>query len=67
MKTEQLQIPPLSEGEIYIGAIGDKNGDVHHVILMPADNGEATFADALQWAKSIGGDLPTRIEQSKLC
>lgn len=63
---QQLQIPPLSEGEIYIGAIGDKNGDVHHVILMPGDNGEATFADALQWAKSIGGDLPTKTEQSML-
>lgn len=62
----QLQITPLSEGEIYVGAIGDKNGEVHHVILLPGDNDDATFADALQWAKSIGGDLPTRIEQAMM-
>lgn len=66
MKTEQLQIPPLSEGETYIGAIGDKNGDVQHVILLPGDNDDDSFADALQWAKSIGGDLPTRVEQAML-
>ena len=35
---KQLQIPPLAEGEIYIGAIGDTAGDVHHVILLPGDN-----------------------------
>lgn len=63
---KQLQIPPLSDGETYIGAIGDKNGDVHHVILLPGDNDGASFADALEWAKSIGGDLPTRVEQAML-
>ncbi len=63
---QQLQIPPLSEGEVYVGAIGDKNGDFHHVILLPGDNDDATFAQQLEWAKSIGGDLPTRIEQAML-
>jgi hypothetical protein len=63
---QQLQIPPLSEGEVYVGAIGDKAGDFHHVILLPGDNDEANFEDQLAWAKSIGGDLPTRVEQSML-
>ena len=63
---QQLQIPPTSEGEIYIGAIGDKNGDVHHVILLPGDNDDATFADAIEWAKSVGGDLPSKVEAAML-
>ncbi|QWE95310.1 DUF1566 domain-containing protein [Cupriavidus sp. EM10] len=63
---QQLQIPPLSEGEIYIGAIGDKNGDFHHVVLLPGDNDDATWQAQMEWAKSIGGDLPTRVEQAML-
>jgi hypothetical protein len=63
---QQLQIPPLSEGEIYVGAIGDKNGDFHHVILLPGDNGDATWQAQMEWAKSIGGDLPNRVEQAML-
>ncbi|WNC90913.1 DUF1566 domain-containing protein [Paraburkholderia sp. FT54] len=63
---QQLQIPPLAEGEVYVGAIGDKNGDFHHVILLPSDNDGATFEAQLEWAKNIGGDLPNRIEQAML-
>ncbi|RQV01069.1 DUF1566 domain-containing protein [Burkholderia cenocepacia] len=63
---QQLQIPSLAEGEIYVGAIGDKNGDFHHVILLPGDNDAAPWTDQLDWAKSIGGDLPTRVEQALL-
>ena len=63
---QQLQIPPLAEGEIYIGCIGDAAGNLHHVILLPGDNDDATHEAQLEWAKSIGGDLPTRIEQAML-
>ena len=62
----KFQIPPLSEGETYIGAIGDKNGDVYHVVLLPGDNDDATWEAQIEWAKSIGGDLPTRIELAML-
>lgn len=31
---QQLQLPPLSDGETYIGAIGDTSGDVYHLIRM---------------------------------
>jgi len=64
---KQLQIPPLSEGETYVGAIGDKNGDMHHIILLPGDNDCSSWKVQMEWAKSIGGDLPTRVEQAILC
>lgn len=60
----QLQLPPLSNGEIYIGAIGDQAGCVHHVILLPGDNDDASWEAQSDWAKSIGGSLPTRTELS---
>jgi hypothetical protein len=59
---QQLQIPPLSEGEVYVGAIGNKAGDFYHVVLLPGDNDDATWQAQMDWAKSIGGDLPTRAE-----
>ena len=62
----KLNIPELADGEIYIGAIGDAAGNLHHVILLPGDNDDATHKSQLEWAQSIGGDLPTRIEQAML-
>ena len=53
--------PELKEGEIYVGRINDT-----HVILLPGDNADTNWQDALDWAKSIGGDLPNRIEQAML-
>jgi hypothetical protein len=61
-----IQIPALAEGEIYVGCIGDAAGNLHHVILLPGDNDYATWKDQMAWAKSIGGDLPNRIEQAML-
>ncbi|KWK75755.1 DUF1566 domain-containing protein [Burkholderia ubonensis] len=57
----QIQIPPLAEGEVYLGGFVDANGDVTHTILLPGDT-RATWSKALDWAKCIGGDLPTRAE-----
>lgn len=62
----KLNIPELADGEIFIGAIGDAAGNLHHVILLPGDNDYATHEAQLEWAKSIGGDLPNRIEQAML-
>ena len=45
---QQLQIPPLAEGERYIGCIGDAAGNLHHVVLLPGDNDDAT------WEAQIG-------------
>ena len=60
---QQLTIPPLAEGEVYAGAIGDTAGNIHHVILLPGDNDDASWQQQKEWAASIGGELPTRIEQ----
>lgn len=63
---KNLPIPPLAEGEIYVGAIGDAAGNLNHIILLPGDNDDDTHEAQLEWAKSIGGDLPNRIEQAML-
>ena len=60
------EVLTLAEGEIYIGIIGDALGNLHHVILLPDDNDDATHEAQIEWAKSIGGDLPSRIEQAML-
>ena len=61
-----INLPELAEGETYVGAIGDAAGNLYHVVLLPGDNDGATHKSQLEWAKSIGGDLPTRIEQAML-
>ncbi|WP_034302495.1 DUF1566 domain-containing protein [Herbaspirillum sp. RV1423] len=62
----QIQIPPLAEGETYIGAIGNAAGELYHVVLLPDDNDRSGFEAQLEWAKSVGGDLPNRLEQAML-
>lgn len=56
----------LNEGEIYAGAIIAPDGTGHHVILLPGDNDDANWQTQMDWAKSIGGDLPDRVEQAML-
>ena len=58
----KLNIPELADCEIYVGAIGDAAGNLYHVILLPGDNDDTTWEAQMEWAKSIGGDLPNRIE-----
>lgn len=56
----------LADGEIYVGLIGDAAGKTYHLILLPGDSDDATWQSQLEWAKSIGGDLPSRVEQALL-
>ena len=58
----------LAPGEHYAGIIiGRDGGASHHVILLPdLPTDELNFEAAGIWAKRIGGDLPTRREQSLL-
>ncbi|WP_175760478.1 DUF1566 domain-containing protein [Burkholderia anthina] len=58
----QIQRPPLAEGEIYLCGIVDANGDVVHTVLLPDESGRASWQVQMDWAKSRGGDLPTRAE-----
>jgi len=54
----------LNEGEVYAGAIINPDGTGHHIILLPGDNDDINREAAMEWAKSIGGDLPDRVEQA---
>lgn len=62
----KLNIPELADGEIYIGAIGDAAGNLHHVILLPGEIEDANWKKSMEWADGLGGDLPDRIEQAML-
>ncbi|MFX3547657.1 DUF1566 domain-containing protein [Ralstonia mannitolilytica] len=60
---QQIPIPPLAEGEIYLCGFVDANGDVTHTILLPAEaETRLSWPDAMEWAKSMNADLPTRAE-----
>ena len=63
---QTISKPPLAEGETYAGLIGNASGDAYHLILLPGDNDGATWQAQLDWVKSIGGDLPDRVEQALL-
>ena len=62
-----MKTPELNEGEIYVGAIisadGSKN---HHIILLPGESEEIEWPGAVEWAASIGGELPDRCESALL-
>lgn len=62
----QLAIPPLEDGETYIGAIGNRAGEAYHLILLPGETYVGTQPKQLEWAKSIGGDLPNKLEAEML-
>jgi hypothetical protein len=58
----------LKPGEIYAGLILGKDGQPdYHLVLLPEEfSKELNWNCAMQWANSVGGDLPTRNEQSLL-
>ncbi|MBS1170597.1 MAG: hypothetical protein H6R01_1515 [Burkholderiaceae bacterium] len=62
----QWESENLKSGEIYAGLILGKNGPDHHLILLPGEAENLTFAQANEWAKEAGGELPSRREQSLL-
>lgn len=61
-----ITTPETKEGEIYAGAIINPDGSGHHIILLPGDNDDAAWQAQIDWAKSIGGDLPSRSELAHL-
>ena len=57
----------LADGEIYAGVSRDaETGTWHHVALLPQTSENLTWQQAIDWAKSIGGELPTRFESALL-
>lgn len=56
----------LAEGETYAGLILNDDGTPkHHLVLLPGEH-EGDWASAKAWASKVGGELPTRREQSLL-
>ena len=55
----------LAEGERFICSITRPDGKTTHSILLPGDVSK-DWNESMAWAASIGGDLPTRIEQAAL-
>lgn len=62
MASQSIHILPLKEGETYAGAIINPDGTGHHVILLDGDSDGANWNAQMDWAKSIGGDLPNFVE-----
>ena len=59
--------PILNLGEIYAGILLGKDGQPdEHLILIEGETESATWPEAQEFAKSIGGELPTRREQALL-
>lgn len=57
----------LADGEIYAGLILNDDGTPsHHLVLLPGDHDDDIWQNAVDWAASIGGELPTRRELSLL-
>ena len=67
MSKKQWIAENLEPGEKYAGLILEKNGAKdYHLILLLGQADDVNWAAAMAWAKTIGGELPTRREQSLL-
>ncbi|ADE10442.1 hypothetical protein [Sideroxydans lithotrophicus] len=62
----RFPLPQLNKGETYAGAIINPDGTGNHTILLPGDNDDADWQTQMDWAKSIGGTLPDRVQQAML-
>ncbi len=57
----------LGDGEHYAGLILGKDGQPdHHVVLLNGEAEQVSWAAALAWAASNGGQLPSRRELALL-
>lgn len=57
----------LQPGERYAGLLLNEDGTPsHHVVLLPGEAEDITWPKACEWAASVGGELPSRREQSLL-
>ena len=66
MKNKTITLPDIKPGETYAGLVIDDKGSMHHLILLDGDADDAPHQEQLDWAKSIGGELPTSQEQALL-
>lgn len=62
--TAPIALPPLNDGEVWIGIVS-ADRKLHHVILLPGDFA-GDHAAMLAKAAELGGDLPSRLELNLL-
>ncbi len=63
----QITLPQLADGQLNAGLVMQDGKPSHWLILLPeVPASRLNFNDATAWAESIGGELPTRQEQSLL-
>lgn len=59
--------PDLNPGEKFAGTIITPDGKYrHHLILLPKEAKQNTWQAQMEWAASLGGELPDRFESSLL-
>lgn len=62
-----IPFPQLNPGEKFVGVIVSADGKYRHaLILLPGEAEPANWKAQMDWAKSIGGDLPDRVESALL-
>jgi len=59
---QQLQLPPVAEGQIYLHGRINKHGDVEHTVLIAVNDKRLPRDLQRDWAKSVGGVLYNRID-----
>jgi len=62
-----VPFPSLNEGEKFVGVIISADGSRrHYLILLPGEKKGAKWQQAMEWAQSLGGELPDRVESALL-
>ena len=62
-----MNLPQLNEGEVNAGLCIVDGKVSHWLILLPATTDKVLkWQEAIDWAKSVGGELPTRAESALL-
>ena len=61
-----VELPQLNEGEHYAGICIVDGKVSHHLVLLPQESPDVTWQGAIDWAKSVNGELPTRFEAALL-
>lgn len=61
-----MNFPNLQEGEWNAGLVMQDNLPQYWLILLPARGEDLTWQRAIDWPKSVGGELPTRMESALL-
>ena len=56
------------DGDVVMGVMAGENGQPDYLLLdlLVEPENDVTWQQALDWAKSVGGELPTRREQAML-